>query len=90
MILRWDGSTGQVRWLLVECKSSKSGVIDAARKAVNDLLAYRRAFSSLLDAQPEPYGLGLAWGRELEAHTGSEIMLATADTLYSAMVATVD
>jgi hypothetical protein len=60
-----------------------------ARKAANDLLAYRRAFGSLLDDQPEPYGLGLAWGRELEPNSGAEIMLATPDTLASALVSTV-
>jgi hypothetical protein len=45
-----------------------------------DLLAYRRAFTILLDDQPGPYGLGIAWGEALEPNAGVEIMLATLDT----------
>jgi hypothetical protein len=89
MVLMWDAPSGPPRWLLAECKLSKHGVIDAARKALNDLLAYRRAFSPLLDQTPEPYGLGLAWGGDLAPDVTAEIMLATPDTLAIAMSAIV-
>jgi hypothetical protein len=90
MILVWDSGNERSRWLLVECKLSKHGVIDAATKALSDLLAYRSAFTTLLDNQPDPYGLGLAWGQELLPNINAEIMLATPDTLASAVVSTVD
>jgi len=90
MVLMWDTETGPMRWLLVECKLTKHGVIDAAWKALKDLLAYRRAFSPLLDGEPEPYGLGLAWGQGLSPDSAAEIMLATPDTLPLAVASMVD
>lgn len=89
MVLKWDAMNGHERWLLVECKVTKDGVRDGARRALNDLLAYRKAFTTLLDDQPHPYGLGIAWGRGLMPNVEEEIMLASPDTLASALGATV-
>jgi hypothetical protein len=86
----WDSGNERSRWLFVECKLSKHGVIDAANRALNDLLAYRSAFTTPLNDQPEPYGIGLAWGQELKPNTNAEIMLATPDTLVSAVASTVN
>jgi hypothetical protein len=86
MVISWDAPTGMTRWLFVECKLSiDDDVFVAARHALNDLLAYRGAFGVLLDDQPQPHGLGLAWGKELAPNTASEITLATPDTLASAV-----
>jgi hypothetical protein len=73
------------RWLLVECKLRKSGVDAAARAGLVDLLAYRRAFSLALDMSPEPVGLGIAWGEQLVAADEGAILLATPDSLKSAL-----
>ncbi len=85
MILKWDTVNGRQMWLLVECKLSKDGVRDGARKALTDLLAYRKAFTTLLDSQAAPYGLGIAWGRGLMPNVNEEIMLASPDALSFAL-----
>jgi hypothetical protein len=74
------------RWLVIECKlGTRRSVEQSARAALNDLLAYRQAFDSELCANPTPYGLGIAWGEQLEAEVGQEIMLCTPDTIASAL-----
>lgn len=74
------------RWALIEVKGgTERSVADSARAATLDLLAYRRAFGPTLGRQTGPYGLGYAWGAELEPASGSEIVLCTPDTLPTAL-----
>jgi hypothetical protein len=84
--LRWQEPSGQDRWLLVECKLSEThGVGHAARSALLDLLAYRRAFNRTLRHGSVPYGLGIAWGASLRANPESEVMLCTPDHITEAL-----
>ena len=86
LVLRWERPNGSCRWLLIECKLSQSmGVGHAARQALADLLAYRRAFDHALSPGGQPYGLGVAWGEELTPATGAEIALCTPDMLGEAI-----
>ncbi len=91
IVLSWETPTHEHRRLLIECKLSEGGIVaKAARRALFDLLAYRRAFRDELDKQAgKPYGLGLAWGEQLEPDLEAEIMLATTDTLAAAIIDTV-
>jgi len=75
---------GQERWLMIEVKGGQRSVEDSARAALYDLLAYRTAFKETLDHAPTPYGLGIAWGAELEPSLHGEIMLCSPDTLRRA------
>jgi hypothetical protein len=73
-------------WLLIEVKGGpKRGVADNARAATLDLLAYRRAYAPVLDAQIGAYGLGYAWGSGLAPSTDAELTLCTPDTLATAL-----
>jgi hypothetical protein len=86
LVLRWADRGGYCRWLLIECKLSQSmGVEHAARQALTDLLAYRRAFDHVLAPGGQPYGLGVAWGKELTPAAGAEIALCTPDMLGQAI-----
>ena len=86
LVLRWTHPGGSRRWLLIECKLSQSmSVGHAARQALVDLLAYRRAFGRILSAGGQPYGLGVAWGQELTPAAGAEIALCTPDKLGKAI-----
>lgn len=77
--LEWRPPTGPPRLILVECKLSESrGAGHAARQALKDLLAYRRSWSSALQSST-PYGVGIAWGRDLAGEPTSEVMLCTPD-----------
>jgi len=77
---------GGTRWLLIEVKlGERRSVADSARAAVWDLFGYRRAFSAVLDRQPEPYGLGYAWGEGLKPSLDSDVTLCTPDTLAEAL-----
>lgn len=83
VILRRTGHLGS-QWLLVEMKmggATGAGrtVEDSARAALHDLLAYRRDFEDVFRGD-EPYGLGIAWGSDLQVQRG-EVMLSTPDTL---------
>jgi hypothetical protein len=73
------------RWLLVEVKGGEPSVRTLARRAAYDLLAYRRAFSPVLDKCDEPYGLGVAWGAELSAASEGDMRLCTPDMLPDAL-----
>lgn len=73
VLRRADGHSE--RWLLIEVKL-RSSVQAAARAALVDLLAYRRTFDSGMDGQVGVYGLGIAWGADLQP-TGTEVMLCT-------------
>jgi hypothetical protein len=78
-------SGGGSRWLMFEVKGVHRPVSDSARAAVQDLLAYRRAFERALDSGPVPYGIGIAWGASLAPSTDVEITLCTPDTLEPAL-----
>jgi hypothetical protein len=82
MVLR-RASSGQVRWLLVEAKLY-GDVQDGARAALQNLLAYRRAFETGLASNSGVYGLGIAWGTDLHP-TPTEVMLCTPDTIPTAI-----
>jgi hypothetical protein len=71
------------RWLLVEVKLRRN-VDDAARAALQDLLAYRRAFDASLKEGEGVYGLGVAWGVDLQP-APAEVMLCTPDTIQPAI-----
>jgi hypothetical protein len=74
------------RWLLIEVKGGpKRGVADSARAAAHDLLAYRRAFAPTLAQQSGTYGIGYAWGAQLQPAHESEIVFCTPDTLTEAL-----
>jgi hypothetical protein len=80
-------------WLIGEIKlRSDRSVEVAARDALADLLSYRQDFRGVLDLSPEPYGLGIAWGRagpEL-LHANSEVMLVTRAGIPQAIAAFAD
>lgn len=71
-------------WVLIEAKGIERSVDNSAREALSDLLAYRRAFNKVLSTTSEPYGIGVAWGQQLEP-TRDEITLCTPDTLAAAL-----
>jgi hypothetical protein len=82
MILR-RSTDDRERWLLVEMKLY-GHVQDGARAALQNLLAYRRAFDTHLAASDGIYGLGVAWGADLQP-APAEIMLCTPDTILAAI-----
>jgi hypothetical protein len=82
MVLR-RSIAGEERWLLVEVKLY-GHVQDGARAALQNLLAYRRAFDAGLAGNDGVYGLGIAWGAELQP-TLAEVMLCTPDTIPAAI-----
>lgn len=90
LVLRLASGNDQVRWVLIEVKGRVAGVAEAARAAALDLLGYRRAYDVALSRQPEPYGIGYAWGANLDPSPGSEILLCTPDTLSAALAIALD
>jgi hypothetical protein len=79
-------SRHEVRWLLVEVKGGERAGSHSARAAAYDLLAYRTAFAPVLSMQDGyPYGLGIAWGADLEPNVAGEIVLCTPDTISEAL-----
>jgi hypothetical protein len=84
MVLRY-GSPKGVRWILVEVKGVERRVEESARAAARDLFAYRRALSPVLGCQSGPYGIGIAWGAELEPVETDEFVLCTPDRIEQAL-----
>jgi hypothetical protein len=80
LVFHWTAG-GASRWLLVEVKGGNRKIEDSARAALLDLLAYRSAFTDALTETPPPYGLGIAWGAELEPSWRSEVALCSPDLL---------
>jgi hypothetical protein len=76
-----------VRWIMLEVKGVQRAVEYSARAAAIDLLAYRRAFDTVLSRQEGPYGIGVAWGRSFAPSRDAEIVLCTPDTLAAALEA---
>lgn len=56
-----------------------------ARAATYDLLAYRTAYTQALEHQAKPYGLGIAWGAQLQPRATDGVKLCTPDTLPGAI-----
>ncbi len=75
---------GSEHWLLVEVKLRRR-VEEGARAALQDLLAYRRAFGACLGGGTDFYGLGVTWGADLQP-APAEIMLCTPDTILTAIM----
>jgi hypothetical protein len=86
LVIKTTTPHNETRWLLVEVKlGERRSVADSARAAARDLFSYRRAFSTVLDRQTEPYGLGYAWGEGLNPSLDSDVTLCTPDTLADAL-----
>jgi hypothetical protein len=77
-------SLGPNQWLVIEIKGGKHEVARYAVAALQDLLAYRRSFEPALN-QATRYGVGIAFGRELEPDGDAEVTLCTPDTLRKAL-----
>jgi hypothetical protein len=88
-VVRVKRRDAKPRWLLVEVKGVDRPVADSARVAALDLLAYRRAFDAVLKNQVAPYGLGIAWGADLEPAVDSEVALCSPDKISQALSALV-
>lgn len=73
------------RWVLWEVKGVERSVQDSARAATLDLLAYRRAYDPVLSKQHGPYGVGVAWGRNLNPAADPEIILCSPDRIEEAL-----
>lgn len=80
---------GDDQWLLVEVKGGKRSVDKSARAALLDLLAYRRSFAAHLTSS-KTYGVGVAFGAELDGDLDSEIRLCTPDRLPAALASFLD
>jgi hypothetical protein len=85
LVLEHTGPDERTRWILVEVKGLHRRTVElAARAALQKLFVYRRAFGAALSRQEPPYGLGVAWGRELSPQADSEVLLCTPDRLSNA------
>jgi hypothetical protein len=84
LAIRLSGPGG-VRWIMLEVKGVQRAVEHSARAAAIDLLAYRRAFDTVLSRQVGAYGIGVAWGRSFAPSRHAEIILCTPDTLAAAL-----
>jgi hypothetical protein len=74
------------RWILIEAKGGERSISKSARAATYDLLAYRSAFAPAITAAAEgPYGLGIAWGKDLTPKLREDIVLCSPDTLRDAL-----
>jgi hypothetical protein len=76
---------GAESWLLIEAKGGERRVDQSARAATFDLLAYRAAFARALGNQAAPFGLGIAFGAELDPSSTSDMMLCTPDMIVPAL-----
>jgi hypothetical protein len=83
MVLRRK-SLERNQWLVIEIKGGKHEVTRYAIAALQDLLAYRRSFEPAL-SQATRYGVGIAFGRELEPDLDAEVALCTPDALPIAL-----
>ena len=84
-VIKLRGPTAE-RWILVEVKGGpKRRVDESARAALLDLLAYRRDYEHELVGSEGPYGLGIAWGAELDPAPSAEVVLCTPDRITDAL-----
>jgi hypothetical protein len=85
IVMRHTSGDGY-RWLIIEAKmGERRRVAESIRAALIDLLAYRQAFRSELASNPLPYGLGIAWGADLNPTLDGEVMLCTPDHVTQAL-----
>jgi hypothetical protein len=80
-----DGTRTDARWIMVEVKGVQSKVHEHARRAIRDLLAYRRTFEPAFGGQSSPYGLAVAWGSEVQPSVAAEIAVCSPDTIEVAL-----
>jgi hypothetical protein len=85
LVLRFRRAGGPMQWVLVEVKGVERPVQASAREAARDLFSYRRALSPVLGKQPGPYGIGIAWGEDLEPSPSAEVVLCSPDRLDAAI-----
>jgi hypothetical protein len=85
LVIRYTLPPSDDRWLVVEVKGGERSVQRSARAAAFDLLAYRTAFSEALSRNAQPFGIGIAWGADLEPIANEPIVLCTPDTLPQAL-----
>jgi hypothetical protein len=85
LVLRFSAATRPPVWLLVEAKTTVTGVARRVlvRRALHDLLAYRWAYDPALTGQPF-WGLGVVWGRGLSA-AEHDVRVCTLDRLREAL-----
>lgn len=76
---------GRSHWLVIEAKGGQRSVDKSARAAIYDLLAYRTAFSAELSRQARPFGLGIAFGADLEPRVAHGLMTCTHDHIRAAL-----
>jgi hypothetical protein len=84
LVIRRSRGT-ETTWVLVEVKGGTRAGEASARAAAYDLLAYRTAFAPALQSQESPYGLGIAWGAELQPRQAAGQLLCSPDTLSVAL-----
>ena len=84
-VLRLQMQAGDIRWVLGEVKGGQEPVSELARRALQDLLTYRRAFDANLCGATHAYGIGIAWGEGLQIADSTEVYLCTPDTLSDAL-----
>jgi hypothetical protein len=85
LVIRHERGSNNAAWLVIEAKGGERPVDYSARAAAYDLLAYRTAYAHTLNRQDRPYGLGIAYGAELEPSSSNKVMLCTPDTLSLAL-----
>jgi hypothetical protein len=87
LVLRFSAAGQAPRWLLVEAKTTVTGVARSVlvRRALHDLLAYRWAYDTALAGQTS-WGLGVVWGRGLSA-AEHDVGVCTLDRLTEALEA---
>jgi hypothetical protein len=84
-VVRVNG-TEEDRWIVVEVKGGpKRDVKDSARAALLDLLAYRHNYHAQITGSSGAYGLGIAWGAQLDPVATSEVLLCSSDRIGLAL-----
>jgi hypothetical protein len=85
LVLRLQNAGEPPRWLIIEAKLGEVRTVAAsAREALQNLLAYKEAFSKGLGHQSAPIGLGVAWGEGLIPVRGTQ-MLCTPEHIETAL-----
>jgi hypothetical protein len=84
LVIKHDHN-GTESWLLIEAKGGERRVDHSARAATFDLLAYRTAFGRVLANQAAPFGLGIAFGADLDPSPTSDVMLCSQDMIAAAL-----
>jgi hypothetical protein len=85
LVIKTTSANRAVKWLLIEAKGGERDVEKSARHAAKDLLMYWRAYSPVLSKQAGPYGIGYAWGADLQPSLAADVTLCTPDTYRAAL-----